>query len=156
MWRLFKLRPNNAIKVYLSPTSVISAEARMDKHTACTGRKSKMANENDNFPLHKAVFDNDLKCLSRLLRKHNVAAKDMHGKLIRFEFSPRRTLRVTFVVFRLCLCNCWVCFVVLGNTALHLAVMLGRKGKLLRHGDYHGNVFITRRVVLLQNVCNCC
>ncbi|GJQ75330.1 hypothetical protein Trydic_g23513 [Trypoxylus dichotomus] len=51
-----------------------------------------MANENDRYPLHKAVFENDLKNLSRLLRKHSVAAKDKHG-----------------------------------NTALHLAVMLGRK-----------------------------
>ena len=127
----------------------------MDKDTACTGKKSKMANENDNFPLHKAVFDNDLKCLSRLLRKHNVAAKDMHGKLIRFEFSSRPTRCVTFVIFRLSLCNCWVCFVILGNTALHLAVMLGRKGEFLRRGDFHGNAFIIGRV-LLQNAYNCC
>ncbi|KAJ8909365.1 hypothetical protein NQ315_014196 [Exocentrus adspersus] len=51
-----------------------------------------MADDGDDFPLHRAVFENDLQTLSRLLRKHNVAAKDKHG-----------------------------------NTALHLAVMLGRK-----------------------------
>ncbi|XP_018336355.1 ankyrin repeat domain-containing protein 13C [Agrilus planipennis] len=51
-----------------------------------------MASENDRYPLHKAVFENNLKNLSRLLRKHDVAEKDIHG-----------------------------------NTALHLAVMLGRK-----------------------------
>jgi hypothetical protein len=51
-----------------------------------------MAEESDSYPLHEAVFNNDLKSLSRLLRKHDVAAKDRHG-----------------------------------NTALHLAVMLGRK-----------------------------
>lgn len=34
-----------------------------------------MADEDDSFPLHKAVFENDLKTLSRLLRKHNVATK---------------------------------------------------------------------------------
>ncbi|CAG9857532.1 unnamed protein product [Phyllotreta striolata] len=51
-----------------------------------------MAQESDGFPLHKAVFDNDLPNLSRLIRKHDVASKDKHG-----------------------------------NTALHLAVMLGRK-----------------------------
>jgi hypothetical protein len=51
-----------------------------------------MAEKSDSYPLHEAVFNNDLKSLSRLLRKHDVAAKDRHG-----------------------------------NTALHLAVMLGRK-----------------------------
>ncbi|CAG9834225.1 unnamed protein product [Diabrotica balteata] len=51
-----------------------------------------MADESDGFPLHKAVFENDLPSLSRLIRKHDVASKDKHG-----------------------------------NTALHLAVMLGRK-----------------------------
>ncbi|ENN77624.1 ankyrin repeat domain-containing protein 13C [Dendroctonus ponderosae] len=44
------------------------------------------------YPVHKAVFDNDLPNLSKYLRKYDVAAKDKHG-----------------------------------NTALHLAVMLGRK-----------------------------
>lgn len=39
-----------------------------------------MSEDVDSFPLHKAVFDNDLKTLSRLLRKHDVAAKDRHGK----------------------------------------------------------------------------
>lgn len=39
-----------------------------------------MADEIDSFPLHKAVFENDLKNLSRFLRKHDVAAKDKHGK----------------------------------------------------------------------------
>lgn len=33
----------------------------------------------EEYPLHKAVFDNDLKTLSRLLRKHDIAAKDRHG-----------------------------------------------------------------------------
>lgn len=51
-----------------------------------------MAEPSESFPLHKAVFLNNLKELSRLLRKQDVAAKDKHG-----------------------------------NTALHLAVMLGRK-----------------------------
>lgn len=51
-----------------------------------------MADSIDKYDLHKAVFQNDLKTLSRLLRKHDVAEKDRHG-----------------------------------NTALHLAVMLGRK-----------------------------
>lgn len=51
-----------------------------------------MADLIDKYDLHKAVFQNDLKTLSRLLRKHDVTEKDKHG-----------------------------------NTALHLAVMLGRK-----------------------------
>lgn len=42
--------------------------------------------EIDKYPLHKAVFDNDLKTLSRLLRKHDVAAKDKHGKLFHSSF----------------------------------------------------------------------
>lgn len=61
----------------------------------------KMADDTDPYPLHKSVFENDLKSLSRLLRKHNVAEKDKHG-----------------------------------NTALHIAVMLGRKDcvqLLLKH-----------------------
>lgn len=45
-----------------------------------------MADEIDKYPLHRAVFDNDLKTLSRLLRKHDVAVKDKHGELI-FRFS---------------------------------------------------------------------
>ncbi|CAH1132684.1 unnamed protein product [Ceutorhynchus assimilis] len=44
------------------------------------------------FPIHKAVFDNDLPNLSKFLRKYDVSAKDKHG-----------------------------------NTALHIAVMMGRK-----------------------------
>lgn len=32
------------------------------------------------FPIHKAVFDNDLPNLSKYLRKYDVAAKDKHGK----------------------------------------------------------------------------
>ncbi|KAF7283652.1 hypothetical protein GWI33_023288 [Rhynchophorus ferrugineus] len=51
-----------------------------------------MSEEIEEYPLHKAVFQNDLPGLSKLLRKHDVASKDKHG-----------------------------------NTALHLAVMLGRK-----------------------------
>lgn len=60
-----------------------------------------MADDTDPNSLHKSIFENDLKSLSRLLRKHNVAVKDKHG-----------------------------------NTALHIAVMLGRKDcvqLLLKH-----------------------
>lgn len=39
-----------------------------------------MAEESDSYPLHQAVFNNDLKSLSLLLRKHDVTAKDKHGK----------------------------------------------------------------------------
>lgn len=39
-----------------------------------------MADVADKYPLHKAVFENDLQILSRLLRNNNVAAKDKHGK----------------------------------------------------------------------------
>lgn len=41
-----------------------------------------MAEENDKYPLHKAVFENDLPTLFRLLRKTDLAAKDKHGNLI--------------------------------------------------------------------------
>lgn len=52
-----------------------------------------MADAGDSYyPLHKSVFDNDLKNLSRLLRKHDVAAKDKHGKFL-FDFQ---TSTVTF------------------------------------------------------------
>lgn len=38
-----------------------------------------MASEGDKYPLHRAVFENDLQTLSRLLRKNYVATKDKHG-----------------------------------------------------------------------------
>lgn len=41
---------------------------------------SKMAEENDIYPLHESVFKNDIKKLSRLLRKYDVSQKDKHGK----------------------------------------------------------------------------
>ncbi|XP_044726641.1 ankyrin repeat domain-containing protein 13C [Chrysoperla carnea] len=61
-----------------------------------------MADDNGRWPLHVAVFNDDVRKLSHLLRKHDVSVKDKHG-----------------------------------NTALHLAVMLGRKEcvqLLLAHG----------------------
>lgn len=36
--------------------------------------------EEADYPVHKAVFENDLKKLSQYLRKYDVAAKDKHGK----------------------------------------------------------------------------
>lgn len=39
-----------------------------------------MAEEIDRYPLHRSVFQNDLKNLSRLLRKHDVSEKDRHGR----------------------------------------------------------------------------
>lgn len=50
-------------------------------------RISKMANESDRYPLHKAVFDNDLKNLSRLLRKLDVTTRDKHGKHLKMLFG---------------------------------------------------------------------
>lgn len=41
-----------------------------------------MSDDVDNCPLHKAVFDNDVKLLSKLFSKHDVTAKDKHGTLI--------------------------------------------------------------------------
>lgn len=38
-----------------------------------------MAEEGDKYPLHRAVFENELQSLSRLLRKHDIGAKDKHG-----------------------------------------------------------------------------
>lgn len=40
---------------------------------------TKMAEEVDSYSLHEAVFKNDIKKLSRLLRKYDVAEKDKHG-----------------------------------------------------------------------------
>lgn len=45
-----------------------------------------MAEERDKYPLHRAVFENDLQTLSRLLRKNDVAGKDKHGTFIFFTF----------------------------------------------------------------------
>lgn len=32
------------------------------------------------YPLHKAVFENDVKLVSKLLKTHDVGLKDIHGK----------------------------------------------------------------------------
>lgn len=42
----------------------------------------KMAEESDSYALHEAVFKNDIKKLSRLLRKYDVAQKDKHGNYL--------------------------------------------------------------------------
>lgn len=41
-----------------------------------------MAEESEKYTLHRAVFENDLQSLSRLLRKNDVGAKDKHGMII--------------------------------------------------------------------------
>ena len=33
----------------------------------------------DSYALHRAVFSNDLKKISQLLRTHDLAQKDIHG-----------------------------------------------------------------------------
>lgn len=40
-----------------------------------------MADVMEDYPLHRAIFENDLKTLSRLLRRHDITAKDKHGGL---------------------------------------------------------------------------
>lgn len=51
--------------------------------------RTKMADDSDGCPLHKAVFDNDLQTVSRLLRKHDVAAKDKHGNSNSFIYTAQ-------------------------------------------------------------------
>lgn len=46
-----------------------------------------MEEEAEEYPVHKAVFENDLKKLSQYLRKYDVAAKDKHGKAQVLYFS---------------------------------------------------------------------
>lgn len=43
-----------------------------------------MSLDDDSFPLHICVFNNDIKKLSQLLRTNDVAKKDKHGKWIFF------------------------------------------------------------------------
>lgn len=46
-----------------------------------------MAEEKDKYSLQKAVFENDLQTLSRLLRKSDVAVKDKHGNFLFIKFA---------------------------------------------------------------------
>lgn len=48
-----------------------------------------MAEESDSYPLHEAVFKNDIKKLSRLLRKHDAGLKDKHGKYLQIIFMRK-------------------------------------------------------------------
>lgn len=52
-----------------------------------------MAEDGEDYPLHRAVFEDDKKTLSRLLRKHDITAKDKHGT------SESYTIRYV------CVCN---------------------------------------------------
>lgn len=74
------------------------------------------------FPLHKYIFQGDVKALSSLIRTHDIAEKDKHGKILFL------TLKLPYCTFN---------FLITGNTPLHLAVMLGRREcvqLLLKHG----------------------
>lgn len=87
-------------------------------------------NPND-CSMHKCIFDDDYRKLSQLIRTHDVAQKDKHGKytlhinsrsvidyFITTRFWNKKANRHYSVLFH----------IFPGNTALHLSVMLGRKG----------------------------
>lgn len=44
-----------------------------------SGNEGDNINDSDNLPIHQAVFNDDVRKLSQLLRKHDVGAKDKHG-----------------------------------------------------------------------------
>ena len=52
------------------------------------------------FPVHKAIFDGDLKLLSSLLKSHNADSKDKFGKLMKSLIcmkSQRRPGLINFI-----------------------------------------------------------
>lgn len=74
--------------------------------------------EDQQYPLHECVFSGDLRKLSALLRSDNdIAKKDKHGRL----YSSVEIFNFMYSVFTMI-------YLFTGNTALHLAVMLGKKG----------------------------
>lgn len=70
------------------------------------------------YPLHECVFVGDVQEFSRTMRTEDLSRKDKHGK---YTIGSGRSIDGSFCYFQ---------FFVIGNTALHLAIMLGRKGKL--------------------------
>lgn len=81
--------------------------------------KEFITTDDRDLPLHECVFSGDLRELSVLLRKGNdVAKKDKHG-MIELNISSINPNYCTILAI-----------LISGNTALHLAVMLGKKGKI--------------------------
>ena len=78
-----------------------------------------MANTKEEYPVHKCVFEDDISTLLTLMRTHDCATKDKQGTL---QFKKKK-----FSLFSIALISI---FCSLGNTPLHLAVMLGRKGNV--------------------------
>lgn len=75
------------------------------------------------FPVHECVFKGDVRRLSSLIRTHSISQKDVHGELVCIT-------QLVFVAFLFSVQLIWInVFVFVGNTPLHLAVMLGHKGK---------------------------
>ncbi|CAG2179702.1 unnamed protein product, partial [Oppiella nova] len=65
----------------------------------------------DKYALHRAVFNNDLKLIAHLLRNYDIQLKDSHDRRLDSAFAVNTDLP----------------FPSLGNSPLHLAVMLGHK-----------------------------
>lgn len=80
---------------------------------------------NNNYALHQCIFNGDIRRLSKLLRTNDVAAKDKHGKCERWDGRP--IIRGKWWIIN----RPFILPIFAGNTALHLAVMLGRKGECL-------------------------
>lgn len=99
-----------------------------------------MADDNDSqcFPLHECVFNGDIRKLSQLLRTNDVTKKDKHGLYMKFYqcfIYQTKKMSKQFLCWHLgsqnteCHFSFFFSIFFVGNTALHLAVMLGRKGK---------------------------
>lgn len=86
--------------------------------------------ELSSYPLHECVFEGDVQEFARLMRTEDLSKKDKHGTfaddhdIVSRPCVPNNLSSVSDFVL------------VTGNTALHLAIMLGRKGK--SQFDSHG------------------
>jgi len=83
------------------------------------------------YPLHECVFEGDVQKFARMMRTEDLSRKDKHGT-VASRYQPK--LIITYGL------ACYVTteyldssldLFVAGNTALHLAIMLGRKGRLV-------------------------
>jgi len=87
--------------------------------------------EHLSYPLHECVFEGDVQKFARMMRTEDLSRKDKHGT-VTSRYQPQLIIAdgLARYVTTEYLDSSSHLFVA-GNTALHLAIMLGRKGRLV-------------------------
>lgn len=80
---------------------------------------NKISSEKKTYPIHKCVFEGDVKTLSNIVNDYDISERDPQGLLIFRSFNSKTFSHRDY--------NGFLWFFA-GNTPLHLAAMLGRKG----------------------------